>query len=212
MSWVKPRLTDDPERRQIGPVLRKRVGRYEPPPLAQAFETSKTLKLSISDRSVKANTGSASPRVSSSNGPSSSISPARRVATARCVALHPAEAVEAEAQEVVVLSHDLRAGPREVERERGHVVAEVVDPEDQFLGQRLRVAPDDPADPRVDEPVLVAGRVDRAHPRETEVPDEVRVDERCNEGARGAVDVDGHVDPLRSSKASRAAQISSTGS
>ena len=57
-------------------------------------------------------------------------------------------AVEPEPQEVVVLRHHLRTRPREVERERGHVVAEVVDPEDQVLRQRLGVTPDDPADAR----------------------------------------------------------------
>ena len=86
------------------------------------------------------------------------------------VALDSPVAVEAEAEEVVVLRDDLGAGPREVQREGRHVVAEVVDPEDQVLGQRLRVAPDDPADARVDEPVLVARRVDRGHPRRAGSP------------------------------------------
>ena len=43
----------------------------------------------------------------------------------------------AEAQEVVVLPDDLVAGPGEVQRERRHVAAEVVDVEDELLGQVL---------------------------------------------------------------------------
>ena len=35
----------------------------------------------------------------------------------------------AQAQEVVVLGHDLSAGSREVQRESGHVAAQVIDPE-----------------------------------------------------------------------------------
>ena len=60
----------------------------------RAFETSKTVKLSTSSRSLNANTGSSSPRVSSSNGPSSAISPERRVATSRaypCTLRYPSK-------------------------------------------------------------------------------------------------------------------------
>ena len=84
-------------------------------------------------------------------------------------------------------------GPREVQRERRHVAAEVVDVEDEVLRQRLLVAPDRPADAGVDEPVLVAGGVDRLHPLEPEVPLQLGLDERRDEAARGAVDVHGHV-------------------
>jgi hypothetical protein len=58
--------------------------------------------------------------------------------------LHAAVAVEAEAQEVVVLGRDLVAGPREVQRERRQVTPEVVDPEHQVVGEGVGVAPDDP--------------------------------------------------------------------
>ncbi len=61
--------------------------------------------------------------------------------------------------------------------------------EDQVLGQGLGVAPDRPADARVDEAVLVPGRVDRRDARQAEVPFEVGVDERRDEPAGGAVDV-----------------------
>src|SRR5215218_3245789 len=69
------------------------------------------------------------------------------------VALDAAVAVEAKPEKVVVLRDHLRARPREVERERRHIVAEVVDPEDQALRQSLAVTPDDPAHAGVDEPV-----------------------------------------------------------
>ncbi|CAM5337525.1 hypothetical protein SCALM49S_06220 [Streptomyces californicus] len=55
-----------------------------------------------------------------------------------------------EAQERVVLRDHLRPGPREVARERGHLAAQVVDPEDQLLRQRRRRPPQHPADARVD--------------------------------------------------------------
>src|SRR5215218_6826355 len=48
-----------------------------------AFETSKTVKFSMSSATLNAKTGSSSPRVISSNGPSSPISPESRVATSR---------------------------------------------------------------------------------------------------------------------------------
>ena len=76
---------------------------------------------------------------------------------------HTAVSVEAEPQEVVVLTDELVARAREVQRERGHVAAEVVDVEHQVLGQILLAAPDDESDPGVDEPVLVTGHVDRLH-------------------------------------------------
>ena len=53
-----------------------------------------------------------------------------------CVRLHLPVALEPEAEEVVVLRDHLRSGPGEIERERRHVVAQVVDPEDQVLRQR----------------------------------------------------------------------------
>src|SRR5205807_2514139 len=90
-------------------------------------------------------------------------------------------ATESQAKEVVVLRDYLCPWPRKVEREGRHVVAEVVDPEDQFVGERVGVAPHDPANTRVNEPVLVARRVDRRHPRLPEVPFQVRIDERRDE-------------------------------
>ena len=78
--------------------------------------------------------------------------------------LHRAKTAPTKSEERVVLRDDLRARAGEVQGEGRHVAAQVVDVEDQFLGQRLRVAPQDPADPGVDQPVLVAGRVDGRDP------------------------------------------------
>ena len=79
----------------------------------------------------------------------------------------------------------------EVEREGGLVGAEVVDVEDEVLGQVLLAAPDAPADAGVDEAVLVAADVDALHPRQPEVPLQLRVQERRDEPAAGGVHVDG---------------------
>ena len=102
----------------------------------------------------------------------------------------PAVAVTAEAHEVVVLPDDLVAGPGEVERERRHVAAEVVDVEHEVLGQVLCRPPDDEADARVGQAVLVARHVDRLDLREPEVPFEVGMQERGDEPAARRVDVD----------------------
>jgi len=54
-------------------------------------------------------------------------------------------ALFAEAEEVVVLADDFAAGAGEVEREGGHVAAEVVHFKDQLFGQILLFAPEGPA-------------------------------------------------------------------
>jgi len=99
-----------------------------------------------------------------------------------------------ELEEGVVLGHDLRPGTREVEREGRHVVAQVVDPEDEVLGERLRIAPHRPADAGVHESVLVTGGIDGLHARHAEVPLQVGVEERGDEAARRPVDVDRDVE------------------
>ena len=81
-----------------------------------------------------------------------------------------AVAVFAEADHLVVLADDLGGALGEVESEGGLVGAEVVDVEDEFLGEVFGRAPDDPAHARVDEAVLVAGDVDGDDLFETEVP------------------------------------------
>ena len=61
-------------------------------------------------------------------------------------------------------------------------------------GSACGVAPHHPADPGVDQAVLVAGGADRGHPRQPEVPLEVGVEEGRDHRPRGAVDVHRHVD------------------
>lgn len=61
----------------------------------------------------------------------------------------------AEADELVVLADDLGGALGEVEREGGLLGAEVVDVEDEVLGEVFVRTPDDPADAGVDEAVLL---------------------------------------------------------
>lgn len=70
------------------------------------------------------------------------------------VAHDGAVAVLAEADELVVLANDLGRALGEVEGEGGLLGAEVVDVEDEVLGEVVAGAPDGPADAGVDEAVL----------------------------------------------------------
>ena len=70
--------------------------------------------------------------------------------------LHRCEPGPSQPGERVVLRDDLRARSGEVQGEGRLVAAQVVDVKDQLLGQRRRVAPQDPAHARVDQSVLVA--------------------------------------------------------
>ncbi len=70
------------------------------------------------------------------------------------VAHDGAVAVLAEADELVVLADDLGGALGEVESKGRLLGAEVVDVEDEVLGEVLARAPDGPADARVDEAVL----------------------------------------------------------
>lgn len=62
--------------------------------------------------------------------------------------------------QIVVLRYNLSARAREVERVRLFGAAEVVELEDEVLGEIRFVAPNDPTDTGVDETVFVAGGVD----------------------------------------------------
>ena len=139
--------------------------------------------------------GSSSPRLISSYGPICLDLRGQLDGHVAAGLLDPPVALEAEAQERVVLGHDLRARAREVQGEGAHVAAQVVDVEDQVFGQDLLVAPDHPADAGVDQAVLVARGADAGHPRQAEVPGQVGLQERGDHRARGPVDVDRDVDP-----------------
>lgn len=117
-----------------------------------------------------------------------------RVGDAGEVEHDSAVSVLAEADELVVLADDLGGALGEVEGEGGLVGAEVVDVEDELLGEELGVAPDDPADSGVDETVLVAGDVDADDVGEAEVPFEFGDDEGGDKTSGCGVDVDGGVE------------------
>src|SRR5690606_26572190 len=68
--------------------------------------------------------------------------------------LHLLVPFEALLEEEVVLQEALRARAREVQRERGHLAAEVTHLEEEVLRQPLLFAPHDPADAGIDAPYL----------------------------------------------------------
>jgi hypothetical protein len=103
-------------------------------------------------------------------------------------------ALAPEADEVVVLGHHLAPGAGEVEVEGGHLPAEVVDVEDHPLRQVGRLAPHRPAAAERREAGLVPGRVDRLHAGNAEVPLQLGHGERREQGAAGAVHVEGDVE------------------
>ena len=100
----------------------------------------------------------------------------------------------AEPDEVVILGHDLARWAGEVDGQRGHCAAEVIDVEDQIGIEILKLAPDDPAHARIDQAVLVARSVDGFDAWQAKVPEQVRLEERRDEAAAGAIDVDGNVE------------------
>ena len=65
---------------------------------------------------------------------------------------------------------DLGARPREVEGERWHVSAEVVDIENQLFGKVLLFAPQSPANTQRGKTKLMPGGINGFHPGQTEVP------------------------------------------
>jgi hypothetical protein len=101
-----------------------------------------------------------------------------------------AVALLAKTDQLVVLTQNLRSSTREVESERSLIGTKVVDVEDQLGREVLGVTPDAPANTGVDKTVLVARDVDGDDLLETEVPDEIGVDERCNEATRCGINCD----------------------
>ena len=101
-----------------------------------------------------------------------------------------------QSQEVVVLADHLVSRAGKVQREGGHIAAEVVDLEDQVLGQVLGAAPHHETHAGIGQPVLVPADVDRDHPGQAEIPLEVGVQERHHEAATGGVHVDRDVEAL----------------
>ena len=96
--------------------------------------------------------------------------------------------------EVVVLGEDEGRAAREVQREGGIALAEVVLIEDELLRELTVVAEDEPADAWIYEPELVTRDVDRLHRGQAEVPREVGIREGEDEAAARGVDVHGHLE------------------
>ena len=108
-----------------------------------------------------------------------------------------AVAFSAQPYEIVILRDHLPARPREVQGEGRHVAAQIVDPEDQLLGQVRLCRARSPSHAQGREPELVAGGIDRLDARQAEVPDQIRAEERRHETAAGRIDVDRNVEPGR---------------
>ena len=104
-------------------------------------------------------------------------------------------ALAAKTHEIVVLRDDLPARAREVEGEGRHAAAEIVDVEDQVLGQVAFLPPEDPAASQRGEPELVARGIDGLHPRQPEIPFQSGGAEGRQKAAAGAVDMDRNVEP-----------------
>ena len=69
--------------------------------------------------------------------------------------------IEAQVDQVVVLSDDLRTGPREIQRIRFLGSSKVMQLELQVLGQVFLIAPDDPTHAGKYESKFVPGNIDR---------------------------------------------------
>src|SRR5690606_36825021 len=91
---------------------------------------------------------------------------------------------------------NLIARSRKIQSEVGEVAAEIVAVEDQLLGQFPLVSPDDPADPWIDQAILVSRRVDGFDAGESEIPNEFGLEERGDEASAGGIDMDGNVQAL----------------
>ena len=100
-----------------------------------------------------------------------------------------AVALVAEPQEVVVAGDDLAGRPGEVDLEHRHVAAQIVDVEDEVLGELAAVPEDHPAHAERGQPELVAGGADRLDPGQPEVEDHLGRAERGEETAAGRVHV-----------------------
>ena len=129
----EPTPDDHAQGGEVGPMLRERVRRNLPAALTHCvrdIENRVVLDLVLQRESEDRQLVSSRQELEGAH-----LGDLRREARGDVagVRLDAAVALEAESEEVVVLRDDLRAGSREVQREGRHVVAEVVDPEDQVL-------------------------------------------------------------------------------
>ena len=112
----------------------------------------------------------------------------------------PTRAVDApiarlsQAEEIVILRDDLAAGPREIEGERRHVSAQVVNPKHQILVKLRGGAPHRPADAQRRKTEFMPRRVERLDAREAKIPFDIGVEERRDKATAGGIDVDRDVE------------------
>ena len=164
------------------------------PRSADSCQATSNSSKSLSAASWKATRGSCSSSAPiNSNRPMDSSFSASTLAFCLHVLHDVGVAGAAVADEVVVLRQNHRRAGGEVQREGGVGLAEVVLLEHQVLGEVGLLSEDQPADAGVDEPELVPGDVDGTDLLEAEVPFRVWVEERPDETAARAVDVQGDV-------------------
>lgn len=101
--------------------------------------------------------------------------------------------VLAQADQLVILANNMGGTLGEVQSETSLVGSEIIDVEDQLLGQVLGRAPDDPTNTGVDQTVLVSGDVDGDDLLETEVPGQIGLGEGSDKATASGIDVDGAV-------------------
>ena len=91
------------------------------------------------------------------------------------------------------MGDDLASGTGKVQREGRHLAPQIVYVENQVLRKLFFGPPDRPANPRIHQPILVAGGIDGLHPLEAEIPLDLGLNERRNEPPACCIDVDGNI-------------------
>lgn len=101
-----------------------------------------------------------------------------------------------QAQELVVLADDLGGSAREVEGDAALQRTQVIAVEYEVLRQRLGIAPNGPAQPRVHQAVLVTGNVDGGQVGQAEVKHDLWEHKWGHERPRGAIHMNHNVPPI----------------
>ena len=102
---------------------------------------------------------------------------------------HVPEAVKAEMDEVVVLRYDLGPWTGEIEGVRFLRASQVMKLENEVLGEVRLISPNDPAHAGVDEPKLMARRVDRLDSGKLKVP---KIRQPCRPCTSGQITILAH--------------------
>src|SRR5659263_654279 len=106
-------------------------------------------------------------------------------------------AASAEAYEVIVLRDNGGAALREVERVVRHLPSQVIDTEYQLFRKIVFILHHEPPDPRINQAILVSGRIDSFHLFELKVPFEIGPNEGCDKRATCPVDVKRYIPAFR---------------